>query len=136
MALACNCEQHIGLYSIQRFICEKSIRHVRRALCQTSCNRNCSGTAPTIEHKCTATVLKGLYYIYVFNLYHKGNERVWVIKIPKSMLYREITAICCEIQKKTQKCTVQVKTEFLYVRPGGTKSNHCASEDYPTSPSF
>jgi len=42
------------------------------------------------------------------------------------MLYREIIAVCSEIQTKHTKAAVRQKVGIFNVKPGGTHSDHCA----------
>jgi hypothetical protein len=42
------------------------------------------------------------------------------------MLYSEIIAVCSEIHTKHINTLCGQNVEFVYVKPGGTYSNHCA----------
>jgi len=42
------------------------------------------------------------------------------------MLYREIIAVCSQIQTKHKNALCGQNVALLSVKPGGTNSNHCA----------
>jgi len=46
------------------------------------------------------------------------------------MLYREIIAVCSQIDTKHKNTLCGQKVEFVNVKPGGTYSDRWALEDY------
>jgi hypothetical protein len=64
-------------------------------------------------------------YINIQSVPHTKHS-ISVIKTSQLMLYSEIIAVCSHIHKKHINTLCGQNVEFVYVKPGGTCSNHWA----------